>query len=77
MAIHQACQSLRNGECDAALAGGVGVLVEDAITEIFAQTNMLAEDAHCKTFDASADGYIRGEGCGMVVLKRRSDAQRD
>ncbi|MEM7533149.1 MAG: type I polyketide synthase, partial [Chloroflexota bacterium] len=77
VAVHQACQSLRNGECKAALAGGVGVLVEDAITEIFGNSHMLADDAHCKTFDADAGGYVRSEGCGIVVLKRLSDSQRD
>ncbi|MEZ4732264.1 MAG: type I polyketide synthase [Caldilineaceae bacterium] len=75
VAVHLACQSLRNGECTAALAGGVGLLLDDEITAIFGNSNMLAADARCKTFDAAADGYVRSEGCGIIVLKRLSDAQ--
>ena len=65
------------GRCDAALAGGVSAIVlpEPMIAECKAR--MLAPDGRCKTFDASADGFARGEGCGMVVLKRLSDAERD
>ncbi|MEM7125061.1 MAG: SDR family NAD(P)-dependent oxidoreductase [Chloroflexota bacterium] len=76
-ATHLACQSLRNGECHAALAGGVNILLEANATSLFAGGNMLSQDAHCKTFDAAADGYVRGEGCGLLVLKRLSDARRD
>ncbi|MEM7125916.1 MAG: SDR family NAD(P)-dependent oxidoreductase [Chloroflexota bacterium] len=75
VAVHQACQSLRNGECNMALAGGVNLLLDDEPNEIFGNSNMLSGDAHCKTFDAAADGYVSGEGCGVVVLKRLSDAQ--
>ncbi|MEM7125060.1 MAG: SDR family NAD(P)-dependent oxidoreductase [Chloroflexota bacterium] len=74
-AIHLACQSLRNGECSAALAGGVNVILNAGSTNMFASGNMLSDDAHCKTFDAAANGYVRGEGCGIIVLKRLSDAQ--
>ena len=75
VAIHLACQSLRNGECDAALAGGVNLILEQETTTLFASGNMLAADGRCKTFDAAADGYVRGEGCGLLVLKRLADAE--
>ncbi len=71
--VHLACQSLRAGECDVALAGGVNVLSPPGMIA-FAKLKALAFDGRCKTFDASADGYVRGEGCGMIVLKRLSDA---
>jgi acyl transferase domain-containing protein/NADPH:quinone reductase-like Zn-dependent oxidoreductase/SAM-dependent methyltransferase len=75
VAVHLACQSLRTGECDAALAGGVNVIVLPDNTIAFSSSAMMAPDGRCKTFDASADGFVRGEGCGIVVLKRLSDAQ--
>jgi acyl transferase domain-containing protein/acyl carrier protein len=77
VAIHLAVQSLRKGESDMALAGGVNLILEPTTSMIFARAGMLAKDGRCKTFDASADGYVRGEGCGVVVLKRLSDALRD
>ena len=77
VAIHQACQALRSGECDTALAGGVNVLLSPVTTIAACRARMLAPDGRCKTFDASADGYVRGEGCGVVVLKRMDDARRD
>jgi thioester reductase-like protein len=77
VAIHQACQALRSGECDTAIAGGVNVLLSPATTIAACRARMLAPDGHCKTFDASADGYVRGEGCGVIVLKRLEDALRD
>jgi len=76
-AIHLACQSLRTGECQIALTGGVNLIVDEESTAMFANGNMLAADARCKTFDAAASGYVRGEGCGMIVLKRLSDALAD
>ena len=75
VAVHLACQSLRSGECDAALAGGVNVILDAGSSAMFANGNMLSGEARCKTFDAAADGYVRGEGCGIVVLKRLSDVQ--
>ncbi|HET9587877.1 MAG TPA: AMP-binding protein, partial [Anaerolineales bacterium] len=77
VAVHLACQSLRNGESDLALAGGVNLILTPELTITFSQARMLAPDGRCKTFDAGADGYVRGEGCGVVVLKRLSDALRD
>jgi amino acid adenylation domain-containing protein len=69
VAVHQACQSLRRGECDQALVGGVNVILSPAITVAFAQAGMMANDGRCKTFDARADGYVRSEGVGMILLK--------
>ncbi|ORA39102.1 type I polyketide synthase [Mycobacterium aquaticum] len=77
VAIHQACQSLRLGECDLALAGGANVLLTPATMITFSSAHMLAPDGRCKTFDAAADGYVRGEGCGVIVIKRLEDAIRD
>ncbi|KUI35886.1 polyketide synthase [Mycobacterium sp. IS-1590] len=77
VAIHQACQALRLGECDLALAGGVNVLLTPATMITFSNARMLAPDGRCKTFDAAADGYVRGEGCGVIVIKRLEDAIRD
>ena len=77
VALHQACRSLREGECDLALAGGVNVILAPEVTAAFGSAGMLAADGRCKSFDATADGYVRGEGCGIVVLKRLSRALRD
>ena len=77
VAIHQACQALRLGECDLALAGGANVLLTPATMITFSSAHMLAPDGRCKTFDAAADGYVRGEGCGIIVIKRLEDAIRD
>jgi acyl transferase domain-containing protein/aryl carrier-like protein len=72
--VHLACQSLRVGECDAALAGGVHLMLSPEVTLFLSRAGALAPDGRCKTFDASADGYSRAEGCGMLVLKRLADA---
>ncbi|MDM8560650.1 amino acid adenylation domain-containing protein [Candidatus Parabeggiatoa sp. HSG14] len=77
VAVHQACQNLRQGECNLAIAGGVNLILTPDLTITFSQAGMMAADGRCKTFDASADGYVRGEGCGIVILKRLSDAVRD
>jgi amino acid adenylation domain-containing protein len=74
VAVHLACQSLRSGECSMALAGGVNVLLSPEWFVVLSQAHMVAPDGRCKTFDKSANGYARGEGCGVVVLKRLSDA---
>jgi len=77
VAVHQAVQSLRSGECDLALAGGVSIIFTPDWTVAFQKAGMLANDGRCKTFDSRADGYVRGEGCGAVVLKRLADAVAD
>jgi acyl transferase domain-containing protein len=77
VAVHLACQSLRMGECEAALAGGVNLMLAPDAYVALSRMHALAPDGRCKTFDASADGYGRGEGCGLVVLKRLSDALAD
>jgi amino acid adenylation domain-containing protein len=77
VAVHLACQSLRSGETSMALAGGVNVLLSPEWFLLMSRGGMLAPDGRCKTFDASADGYARGEGCGVVVLKRLSTALAD
>ncbi|HVU25846.1 MAG TPA: SDR family NAD(P)-dependent oxidoreductase [Opitutus sp.] len=75
--VHLACQSLRAGECALALAGGANLILAPEASAALSRARMLAPDGRCKTFDAAADGYARGEGCGLVVLKRLGDAQRD
>lgn len=75
--VHLAAQSLRNGECDLALAGGINLMLSPMTTVAMSKLRALSSDGRCKTFDASADGYGRGEGVGMIVLKRLSDAQAD
>ncbi|HEY3057613.1 MAG TPA: type I polyketide synthase, partial [Chloroflexota bacterium] len=77
VALHLACQSLRQGESDLALAAGVNVILAPEGTLYFCKLRALAPDGRCKAFDAAADGYVRGEGCGVIVLKRLSDALRD
>jgi 3-oxoacyl-(acyl-carrier-protein) synthase/SAM-dependent methyltransferase len=79
VAVHLACRALRTREIDRALVGGVNLILSPDLMVVFSAARMLAMDGRCKTFDASADGYVRGEGCGMVVLKRLPDAleQRD
>ncbi len=77
VAVHLACRSLRSRECDVALAGGVCLLLSPTGFEMFSRTQSLSPDGRCRTFDALANGFARGEGCGLVVLKRLSDAQRD
>ncbi|MFE3637256.1 SDR family NAD(P)-dependent oxidoreductase [Streptomyces sp. NPDC059168] len=77
VALHLAVQALRAGESDIALCGGVNALHHPRIPVMFSNAQMLSPDGHCKTFDEAADGYARAEGCGIVVLKRLSDARRD
>ncbi|MFJ9343566.1 SDR family oxidoreductase [Streptomyces sp. NPDC101733] len=77
VALHLAVQALRGGETDLALCGGVNALHHPRIPVMFSNAQMLAPDGQCKTFDESADGYARAEGCGVIVLKRLSDAVRD
>jgi len=77
LAVHLACQSLRTGESDLALAGGVSLVLAPEHLIGICQMQALSADGRCKTFDASADGFGQGEGCGIVALKRLSDAQAD
>jgi acyl-CoA synthetase (AMP-forming)/AMP-acid ligase II/3-oxoacyl-(acyl-carrier-protein) synthase/acyl carrier protein len=77
VAINEACMHLQNGACDLAVSGGVNIILCPDLFISFSQAGMLAADGKCKTFDAKADGYVRGEGCGVVILKRLSDAIRD
>ncbi len=77
VSVHVACQSLRNRECNLALAGGVNLILSPEISITSTKARTLSPDGLCKTFDASANGYVRGEGCGIVVLKRLSDALAD
>ncbi|NEQ10766.1 MAG: type I polyketide synthase, partial [Moorea sp. SIO4E2] len=74
VSVHLACQSLRQRECNMALTGGVNLLLSPESSIVYSQAKMLSTDGRCKTFDASANGYVRGEGCGIIVLKRFSDA---
>jgi phthiocerol/phenolphthiocerol synthesis type-I polyketide synthase A len=77
VSVHLACQSLRRRESDQALAAGVNLMLSPENSVATSRWGMLAPDGRCKTFDADADGYVRSEGCGVVVLKRLSDALRD
>ena len=77
VAVHLACQSLRSGESDVALAGGVSLMLSPELLVAMSKVGFMSPDGRCKTFDASADGFGRGEGCGVVVLKRLSDAVAD
>jgi acyl transferase domain-containing protein len=74
VAVHLACQSLKWGESELAIAAGVNLILSPEGTITLSQARMMAPDGRCKTFDAAADGYVRGEGCGVVILKRLSDA---
>jgi len=77
VAVHLACQSLQNQESNLCLVGGVNLILSPETTVVFSQARMMAPDSRCKTFDAKADGYVRSEGCGVVVLKRLRDAIQD
>ena len=77
VAVHQACESLRRGESHAALCGGVNLMLSPELTTVFSRAGMMSASHRCRTFDADADGYVRGEGAAVVVLKRLSDAMRD
>ena len=77
VAIHQAVSGLQLGEADLALAGGVHTIHSGRLLEMRGNAGMLSPDGRCFTFDASANGYVRGEGCGILVLKRLNEAERD
>ena len=76
-ALHLAARSLRAGEVDLALVGGVNVMLAPDGLIVRSQSRMLSPRGRCSTFDAAADGYVQSEGCGVLVLKRLSDAERD
>ncbi|SFS90053.1 type I polyketide synthase [Saccharopolyspora flava] len=77
VAVHQAAASLRDGESDLAVVGGVNLMLSPGITANFHRAGVLSAEGRCAPFSASADGIVRGEGCGVVLLKRLSDARRD
>jgi acyl transferase domain-containing protein len=77
VALHLACQSLRLRESRMALAAGVHVMLSPSNTIVFCKSKMMSPEGRCKTFGDSADGFVLGEGCGVLVLKRLSDAQAD
>ena len=74
VAVHLACQSLRQQECHLALAGGVNRIITPEVSINFSKARMLSPDGRCKSFDSGANGFVRAEGCGVIVLKRLSDA---
>ncbi|MFE1899918.1 SDR family NAD(P)-dependent oxidoreductase [Streptomyces yangpuensis] len=77
VAVHLACEAIRRGECGLAVVGGVNVILTPAITEAFDHSGVMAPDGRCKAFSAQADGYVRSEGAGAVVLKPLGEALRD
>ena len=77
VSIHLAAKSLNAYECDMAIAGGVNAIVSPEITIALSKTKMMALDGKCKAFDERANGYVRSEGCGVVILKRLKDAIKD
>ena len=76
-AVHEAVAALHRGEVNLALAGGVNAILSPAITKFFVEVGLLSSTGQCRAFDGAADGYVRGEGCGIVVLKRLADAEAD
>ncbi|MCY3736787.1 MAG: SDR family NAD(P)-dependent oxidoreductase, partial [Gemmatimonadaceae bacterium] len=77
VAVHYAVSALRQGEVDMALVGGAHAVLSPDLTREMAELGMLSPSGRCRAFDAAADGFVRGEGCGMVVLKRLSEAEAD
>jgi acetylornithine/succinyldiaminopimelate/putrescine aminotransferase/3-oxoacyl-(acyl-carrier-protein) synthase/predicted amino acid dehydrogenase len=77
VAANEAIRALRQGECDAALVGGVNAILSDKINRDLAALDIVSATARCRPFDAAADGYLRGEGCGFVVLRLAEAARRD
>ncbi len=77
LSVHMARQSILQGECDLALAGGCNLLLSPSLSIALSKGRLMSPDGRCKTFDAGANGYVRSEGVGIIVLKRLSDALRD
>ncbi|OBA59293.1 polyketide synthase [Mycobacterium sp. 1100029.7] len=77
LAVHLACQSLHSGESDMALAGGAMLVLDPRVSTSASGQGMLSPTGRCHTFDVAADGFVRSDGCAVVMLKRLSDAQRD
>jgi len=77
VALHLACQGLRHGDCDFALAGGVNLILTPELNVNFSKAGMMSRDGRCRTFDAAAGGYVRGEGGGIIALRRLRDALAD
>src|SRR5690606_32100889 len=77
VAVHLACQSLRMGETDCAVAGGVSLIITPDLMVSMSKVGFMSPDGRCKTFEATADGFGRGEGCGMVIFFGMSDAVVD
>ncbi|KAH7038405.1 putative polyketide synthase [Microdochium trichocladiopsis] len=77
VAVHLACQAILNGECSAAVAGGVNIMTSPLFFQNLGAASFLSKTGQCKPFDAAADGYCRGEGCGAVFLKKLSSALAD
>lgn len=77
VALHRAAEQLRLGTCELAVAGGISLMLTPELHIAFSQAGMLSVSGHCRPFDANADGYVRGEGVGVVVLKRLEDAMHD
>src|SRR5438045_891991 len=76
IAIHRGVTAIESGQCTIAIVGGINVLVSPELHISFSKAGMLCEDGRCKTFSAEANGYVRGEGVGMLVLKKLSDAEQ-
>ena len=76
-AVHEAATALQRGEVDLAIAGGVSAILSPAVARFMVEMGMVSRNGQCRTFDASADGHVRGEGCGIVVLKRLEEAEAE
>ena len=77
VAIHLACQSVRSGEASMAIAGGVHLVLKPDLTIQLSNLGFLSSSGHCRSFDDAGDGFARGEGCGIIVIKKLADAERD
>src|SRR5947199_7150009 len=77
VAIHRGVSAIESGECSMAIVGGVNTLLSPELHLSYSKAGMLSSDGRCKTFSAQANGYVRGEGVGMLVLKRLAEAEQD